>query len=444
METKREGFAGRVLERIGRGDPRLVEAALQQLLTQRQLLEVIFENLQEGLIVTDPHLRVVVCNPRARRWLRIPDGRRYSGESLLTLIKIPEIFEFIAETDFSNPKTIERDFRFARPTDLSLHLTTYPVRGSDEVFTSIVFVLRDVTAARRAELQQRQAERIASLATLTAGIAHELKNPLNSLQIHAQLANKMISAVRGEGKPVDLDKMEGSLSAVLEETKRITRIVDDFLVAVRPTNPQREEILLRVILDETVNSFRSECDEKAIELRVRSDSDLPPILLDSAQIARAFAGIIRNAIEAVEERRRNAAPDEDSDLRDSISIDCRIDHDDAVVEFIDTGCGIEKENLGKVFEPYFTTKFSGSGLGLMNVYRIVREHEGETTIDSEHGKGSRVRVRLPLAQRPVRLLPKEPVEPIAEVDALMADKEPGLTPFQQDTPNRTNKTGHTE
>lgn len=432
---KREGFASRVLERIGRADPRLIETALQQLLSQKQLLEVIFENLQEGLLVADPQLHVLTCNARARRWLGITPRRRIVGESLLALIGVPEIFEFIARTDFSQRATVEQDFHLARPGDLYLQLTSYPVEKEGGKLSSVVFVLRDVTAARHAEMQQRQAEKIASLATLTAGIAHELKNPLNSLQIHAQLANRMIGSVREGEQTVDLNRLEASLGAILEETHRLGQIVDDFLGAVRPTDPGKAEVQLKQLLEQVKDSFEHECEEKQIQLRAACDPDLPPILLDAHQVARALANIIRNSIEAIETRRaedeREEARDERPEERDrktvaqassprapddTITVSCRIDGDDALIEITDSGCGIEPENLDKVFEPYFTTKFSGTGLGLMNVYRIVREHDGRVEIESECGRGTRVCVRLPLSQRPVRLLAEEPAAATREKD----------------------------
>jgi PAS domain S-box-containing protein len=411
-ETKKsEGFARRVIERIGRADPRLIEAALQQLLTQKELLEVIFENLQEGLVVTDPKMRIVACNARARRWLGIAPHRRVVGESLLAVIGMPEIFEFLARTDLTQRGTIEEDFHLPRFAGFCLQLTCYPVEKEDGGLSSVVFVLRDVTAARRAETQQRQAERIASLATLTAGIAHEMKNPLNSLQIHAQLANRMIDSVREGEQTVDFDRLEASLHAILEETRRMARIVDDFLGAVRPTDPQKAEVQLRRLVEEVARSFEQECKEKQIRLHVTCDADLPPTLLDGHQIARALADILRNSIEAIEERREEAENANGQAREDDITVACRIESDNALIEIGDTGCGIEPENLSKVFEPYFTTKFSGTGLGLMNVYRIVREHGGRADIESERGRMTCVRLRLPLTQRPVRLLTEEPPEP---------------------------------
>jgi PAS domain S-box-containing protein len=401
---KREGFVSRVIERIGKADPRLVETALQQLLSQKQLLEAIFENLQEGLVVTDPQLRVMACNMRARKWLGIAASRRVVGESFLALIGIPEIFEFVTRTDFSKREPVEHEFQLQRFGNLRFLLSSYPLEEQGELL-SILFVVRDVTKAREAEQQQRQVERIASLATLTAGIAHELKNPLNSLQIHAELANRMIRSVRDGRMTVDLDRLETSLSAVLEETGRLSRIVSDFLGAVRPTDPEKDEVELKLLIDEVIEQFESECREKGIALRIGVDPDLPPILLDAHQIARALAGIVRNAVEAIEAH-RHETDREPAD--DAIDVVCRIDGDHAVVEIGDTGCGIESDNLGKVFEPYFTTKFSGTGLGLMNVYRIVREHDGRVDVTSERGRGTRVRVRLPLSQRPVRLLAEEP------------------------------------
>lgn len=404
---KREGFVGRVIERIGQADPRLIEAALRHLLSQRQLLEVIFENLQEGLIVTDPKLRVVACNARARRWLGISSRRRVVGDSLPAVVGVPEIFQFLAQTDFSHRGLIEQDFRLPRFGGICLQLISYPVEKDSGALSSVVFVLRDVSAARRAEMQERQAERIASLATLTAGIAHELKNPLNSLQIHAQLANRMIDSVRERDEAVDLDCLETSLHAILEETRRLARIVDDFLGAVRPTDPQKAEVQLKRLLEEVLDRFKQECEEKAIYLRLRHDADLPPILLDAHQIARALMNVIRNSIEAIEARRAEADTAGEQAVEDTITILSRIDGDDALLEIADTGCGIEPDNLPKVFEPYFTTKFSGTGLGLMNVYRILREHGGKAEIESEPGRGTRLRMRLPLTQRPVRLLTEE-------------------------------------
>jgi signal transduction histidine kinase len=170
--------------------------------------------------------------------------------------------------------------------------------------------------------------------------------------------------------------------------------VTQFLRAIRPSKPQLHPEDVNAIVEDSVRFFQPEIKDRDIVVETELRSDLPRIELDRDQMKQVFYNAIKNSFEAMKRR---------GILR------IRTDRDDTHVKisFTDTGGGISPENLSRVFEPYFTTKAGGSGLGLLIVRRIVREHGGELALESSKGKGLTLTVRLPILDRRVRMLPEK-------------------------------------
>ncbi|NJM37566.1 MAG: GHKL domain-containing protein [Akkermansiaceae bacterium] len=165
-----------------------------------------------------------------------------------------------------------------------------------------------------------------------------------------------------------------------------------FLNAVRPTVPHREKQDLHAILNETLRLLEPEIASREIAVRLDLAESLPPAMIDPGQFQQVFYNLIRNAYQAV--------PADTG----KIVIRTRVNDFNFIISIEDNGKGISPEHMGAIFEPYRTTKSSGSGLGLLIVRRIIREHGGEIAIESEEGEGTRVLIHLPHTDRPVRLL----------------------------------------
>jgi signal transduction histidine kinase len=186
-------------------------------------------------------------------------------------------------------------------------------------------------------------------------------------------------------------ELQESIDVARAEIGRLDSIVTQFLRAIRPSKPQLHPENVNAIVDEAVRFFAPEIHDRDVVVEQELRSDLPLLQLDRDQIKQAFYNVIKNSLEAMKRR---------GILR------IRTDMDDAhvLISFIDTGGGISPGNLSRVFEPYFTTKSSGTGLGLLIVRRIVREHGGELSIESSQGKGLTLTIRLPYLDKRVRML----------------------------------------
>jgi len=265
-----------------------------------------------------------------------------------------------------------------------------PVGGtaspSDQPY-AYAMIVRDITERRRSTEEALESERFNALTLLAAGVAHEIGNPLNSLHIHLQLMERKIRKL----PPAERGGLEDSVSVAKDEIRRLDFIVSQFLRAVRPTIPNMQRDDVNAIVRESVSFLRTEMEDRGILVELELAETLPSLLIDRDQIKQAFYNVIKNASQAMKQggilRIRTAA-----------------DHGQVSVAFEDTGGGITPENLSKVFQPYFTTKDSGSGLGLMIVRRIVREHGGEMELQSDEGRGLTVTIRLPVSDRQVQML----------------------------------------
>jgi two-component system, sporulation sensor kinase E len=226
-----------------------------------------------------------------------------------------------------------------------------------------------------------------ALTLLAAGVAHEIGNPLNSLHIHLQLMQRSVERLDGEAKA----ELQQSINIARSEVNRLDSIVTRFLRAIRPSRPQLGPENLNTIVEEAVRFFLPEIQDRDIVVEQELRSDLPLLQLDPDQMKQAFYNVIKNSLEAMQRH-------------GTLRIYTDMDDTHVLIRFVDTGRGMSAGNLSRVFEPYFTTKPSGTGLGLLIVRRIVREHGGELSIESSQGKGLTVTIRLPYIEKRIRML----------------------------------------
>jgi two-component system, sporulation sensor kinase E len=386
--TEKKTFAGKFISRLDKIDRAEIESFLAALLHERNFLELVFNNLLEGAIVTDEHARILFINLAARELLGISHRKQPLGHLLSSVVRDPALRELLS-TNRSHLLSQELEVSFPKKAIYSMNVI--PVQDDEQQISAYLILIADITEKLLREFERQQREKLVSLVTLTAGIAHEIKNPLNSLNIHAQIVKKIAERCPAQVLP-DFERFTRSIDVIIEETNRLGRIVDQFILAVRPTKPRLSPANVNQIIRDVTERLRPEFEAKNISLKLILDPDVPPSPLDEHQIRHAFLNILKNSIEAIEKD------------RGAIRIHSSLSNGFIRITFKDNGCGIKKEDLARVFEPYYSTKFHGSGLGLMIVLRIIREHKGDIDLQSEPGKGTTLTVLLPLTRKPVKLI----------------------------------------
>ena len=393
------GFVEKLIGRLGKIGPEEVQNYFLRLAQEKGFLETVFNSIQEGIIVTDSKGRITYLNDAACQLFGL-EAEDSLGK------RLDERVRGLDWNALSREGAVSRDMEIFYPTNRFINFYSVPlvIERQDSVAGDAVpgprsataatgervghaIILRDITESRRTEQQTIESERLNALTLLAAGVAHEIGNPLNSLNIHLQLIEREARKLDG-AKGAELQE---SVEVARAEINRLDSIITQFLRAIRPTRPQLRPENINTIVEEAVRFFALEIKDRDIVVEQELRSDLPLLELDRDQMKQAFYNVIKNSFEAMKSR-------------GILRIRTDLDESHVIVRFTDTGGGISAENLSRVFEPYFTTKTSGTGLGLLIVRRIVREHGGELSIESSEGKGLTLTIRLPHIDRRVRML----------------------------------------
>jgi two-component system, sporulation sensor kinase E len=394
------GFLEKLIERLGRIGPEEVQNYFLRLAQEKGFLETVFNAIHEGIIVTDSNGRVTYLNDAACKLfgLEVADA---IGKRLDERVRG---LDWDSLTKSGGP--VSRDMEIFYPQNRFINFYIVPLLidhreatgptgdgGARPAIPAIagqvghVMILRDITESRRTAQQTIESERLNALTLLAAGVAHEIGNPLNSLHIHLQLMERKAQELDHNAK----SELQQSIDVARSEVRRLDSIVTQFLRAIRPSQPQLHPENVNTIVEEAVRFFTPEIQDRDIVVEQELRADLPLLQLDREQMKQAFYNVIKNSLEAM---RRHG----------TLRIRTDLDDTHVLVSFVDTGGGMSAENLSRVFEPYFTTKPSGTGLGLLIVRRIVREHGGELSIESGQGKGLALTIRLPYVEKRIRML----------------------------------------
>jgi len=414
----KSGFVEKLIGRLGKIDANEVQNYFLRLAQEKGFLETVFNAIQEGIIVTDAKGRITYLNEAACELFGL-ENEDSIGKRLDERVRG---LDWEALSRSQGP--ITRDMEIFYPANRFINFYIVPLiierresnivgEGEDgersaNADTALAdhrpeqvgyaIILRDITKTRRSTQQTIESERLNALTLLAAGVAHEIGNPLNSLHIHLQLMERKVRELDG---PVR-SELQQSIDVARAEISRLDSIVTQFLRAIRPSKPQLHPENLNVIVEEAVHFFGPEIRDRDVVVEQELRSDLPLSQVDRDQMKQAFYNVIKNSLEAMKRR-------------GILRIRTDMDATHVIVSFTDTGGGISADNLGRIFEPYFTTKTAGTGLGLLIVRRIVREHGGELAIESSEGKGVTLTIRLPFKDQRVRMLeagkrgPKEEV-----------------------------------
>ena len=393
--TRMRRFYQRAVDRLDKIDPAQLRELLRRLASDNDLLGMVLDSLGRGLIVTDTAGGILLVNRAAERLVPFRTSE-YAQHQVWAVISDAEIAGFLRETLQRQENARDRDFTIATGALRTLSFGVLPLVHEGQVAGNLIYT-EDVTEKRAAEARLRRAESLASLATLTAGVAHEIKNPLGAISIHLQLIQRRLGAERQELGADAWSAVRDAVAVIEEEVERLNQIVVDYLFAVRPMNVDLSSGPVNEVLAELLRLLRPELEQAGIKLREQLGNNLPRVLFDQRSLREALLNLIKNAIAAMVEAPASGRPR-------VLAVASSTDGDSVTIRIGDTGPGIPQEIQGKIFEPYFTTRDFGSGLGLTLVYKIVKEHLGEIELDSKPGSGSTFSISLPIPQTEKRLL----------------------------------------
>jgi PAS domain S-box-containing protein len=402
----------------------------QRIREHERWLETTLRSIADAVVCADPAGRVMFLNPAAETLL---------ATSAAAAIGRP-LDDLIAE----QPAAPRRGVRLGAPADHGIPVERrLKIAGREHVVSQTmslviedrqilgrVMVLRDITEQRRLERRLEMADRLASLGTMAAGVAHEINNPLiavtaNLAFVREKLDELTADPAPGETAPADpaavRRQLEGLRDAVADSQSaahRIARVVADLKVFARPPEEQPRRADVGISLDWAIRTTAHELRQRA--RLVRELGTLPAVRGDEARLGQVFVNLLINAAHAIEP----GAAD-----RNLVRVSGALVGDRVVIEVHDTGVGIPDDVRPRIFEPFFTTKpvGVGTGLGLFICHSIVESMGGTLTLDSRAGAGSTFRVALPVASpSPPVAVPSVVVTPVAGARAkvLVIDDEP--------------------
>ncbi len=380
-------FLDKLIDRLDRVDPQSLQSFVLKLSREKGFLETLFNTIQEGIIVADADGRIRYINAAACDLLGIPSDSA-EGELLSRYLRDLNWQKIWSADKEEWSKVLTQELEVFYPRQRFLNFYIVPLLDeAHSVVTGLAVILRDVTETRRRTETTIESEKISALTLLAAGVAHEIGNPLNSLNIHLQLMERELKNLPAK----KAQRLRDDIRVARDEIQRLDRIINQFLHAVRPTKPDLQRASLNDVVTETLVLLEHELASRDIFVEQELADELPKTLVDQAQLKQAFYNVIKNALQAMR-------------AGGILCVRTEVTDTQVIVSFIDTGQGITPEQIGRIFEPYYTTKKEGSGLGLMIVQRIVREHGGTIEVESNVGRGTTFRIKLPIYEKRTRLL----------------------------------------
>ena len=328
--------------------------------------------LPVGIIATDENNLITTYNKAMSSMIGIEPDAVLTEKPASVL---PDSLAGFFDVRDALEEVFEKEVVIGSDGKLTVHVSSVPVVDADNHPQGRVLLVHDLTELKKLEKHVNQHDRLVALGKMAAGVAHEVRNPLSSIKGFATLLGEKFSKDSDEHKAADL---------LVNEVERLNRSITELLNYSRPLPLQLKKIDLARLVDESVQLMQGDAGALGVDLTVRIDEAIPPVLVDEDRIKQVLLNLYLNAFQAMENG---------GEL--NVSVKKHDSEKGVVVTVVDTGSGIDGDLLKRVTDPYFTTKPDGTGLGLALAYKIVDEHGGSLQFFSTPGEGTAVEMFLP-------------------------------------------------
>jgi len=352
-----------------------LEEQLQEIRRLQQYTEKVLVTMGDGLLAIDMNARVTTVNPAARRILDIPEDRSVRSEPVWELMDPGSQMAVYVREVLADP-SVEKQRELGSYTGknepvILVNAGVLETRQKDD--REIIFSLTDITALKHLEAQVRQAQRLADLGILAAGMAHEIRNPLSAIKTFVALLPKKLE------KPGFLEKFQ---QTVPREINRLNTLIEEMLELSRPPRYRLKPTDAGALVRHCTTLLEADFTARNIFFQVNLPDDPAWVQADADQLEKAVVNLLQNGAQAMPGG-------------GTLQVSVFFDQNQAVLEFRDTGHGMSPEVVDNIFSPFFTTKAKGTGLGLAITHKVITEHGGRISVDSREQEGTCFTVRLP-------------------------------------------------
>jgi two-component system, NtrC family, sensor histidine kinase PilS len=371
---------------------RVLQEQTAHLIGLQAFHENVINSMNSGLLITDMMGRVVSSNHAAERILMLTPGaqRQWSAEEIFPFVDIHDIPRRAEMLDQSLNRA-EGLFERGDGRKIILGLSYSPLRDEKGTVHGLIFNFQDITAIRAMEIEMKRDEQLAAVGRLSAAIAHEIRNPLAAISGSIQLLRSELVLDESNQRVMDI---------VAHEVERLNAIITDFLAYARPRPSEYADVDVHKLITGTLTLLRNGLpDGSAVMIQTRFAPDVPSMTVDAQGLRQVIWNLCLNAVEAMQSQGTLT-------VRTSVQPLLRQPYQshaeplaatqELIIGVIDTGPGIPPEVKEKIFEPFYSTKKGGTGLGLATVDRIIYNHKGRVEVDSQPGHGTTVRIHLPI------------------------------------------------
>ena len=395
------GYVKRVSQKVNKLSNEQLISLLDDMVEENENLYSILECISAGLLILDNDFILQQSNKIVESRLNFSvylDDPKAATVPIWEILEDEEIGDYFKKCYEKGITNTTEDFTVMTSggSVRFISITMTPLMHDGNTTGKIILV-RDVTEKKNQEVLLHRMENMANLTNLAAGMAHEIKNPLGAISIHIQLIQKALEKARANSDVLPGKKfVEDHIDVVNEEIEHLNKLIMDFLFAVRPVNASLQLKKPAALIQNIVDFFTPEFKDNNINVNLVIKDSESRLLLDEKLLRDVIINLSQNALAAINQKKENLEPQEAKKYTGEFTIECLSAENKYYVIVSDNGCGMKSETVSKIFEPYFTTKANGTGLGMTMVYKIVKEFSGDIHVESEEGKGTVFTMMFPL------------------------------------------------